>query len=82
MPQSKHLKPLLGTHRIWSQLSTSARDKLSAQFRTESFTATTVLLPQGELPHQLGWILNGDVTLSDPDLTPGVFSLKPHFGWM
>jgi len=68
MPQTNPLKSQLATHRIWGQLSTSGRDKLLAQFTTESFVASTVLLAQGELPRKLGWILSGEVQLSDPDL--------------
>jgi CBS domain-containing protein len=68
MPQANRLKPLLTTHRVWSQLSASSRDKLLAQFNTESMSVDTVLLAQGELPHKLGWILSGEVQLNDPDL--------------
>jgi CBS domain-containing protein len=68
MPHTHPLKPLLAAHRIWSQLSASSRDKLLAHFTTEKFAANTVLLAQGELPRKLGWILSGQVQLSDPDL--------------
>ena len=68
MPQTNPLKPLLATHRIWSQLGISSRDRLLAHFTTEPCAAGSVLLAQGDLPRKLGWILSGEVQLSDPDL--------------
>jgi CBS domain-containing protein len=68
MPHTNPLKSQLAIHRIWSQLSTSSRDRLLPQFTTEAIAAGTVMLGQGELPNKLGWILSGEVQLSDPDL--------------
>ncbi|MDD2844287.1 MAG: putative nucleotidyltransferase substrate binding domain-containing protein [Rhodoferax sp.] len=76
MPSTSKTSPLLINHlsrqRVFAQLSAKNRDALAGQFTLASASAGATLLAQGELPTQLGLVLNGTVRLSDPDLNLSV----------
>ena len=76
MPATPKLPSLLNSHlsrqRVFAQLSSKSREALAGQFTRASATAGATLLAQGQLPQQLGLILNGSVRLSDPDLNLSV----------
>ncbi len=62
------LTTILAAHRVWGQLDESTRATLQTQFECEPMREGAMLLPSGQLSQRLGLILDGVVTLHDPEL--------------
>lgn len=58
----------LSAHRIWGLMRASATKALAGKFSLQNAEAKTLLIGQGSLHTQLGWVLQGQVELVDPDL--------------
>jgi len=65
---SAALASVLTEHRVWRQLDEASRTALRASFECERVYQGAMLLPPGQLNRRLGLILEGVVTLQDPDL--------------
>jgi CBS domain-containing protein len=67
-PTSASLADILAKHRVWGQVKPASLKTLARRFSCESYPAEAALLAQGGLVTRLGWLLNGEVLLKDPDL--------------
>ena len=76
------LAMVLARHRVWGQLDEASRAALQAQLACEPMRQGDMLLAPGQLGQRLGLILEGAVTLQDPDLGVSVRLQAPDlFGW-
>jgi CBS domain-containing protein len=67
-PAPTPLADHLASHRVWGQVKPSAIKALAKRFSIESHPAHATLLAQGSLASRLGWLISGEITLTDPDL--------------
>jgi CBS domain-containing protein len=58
----------LASSRVWTSLDSAARAALAAYFALEVVEADALVLPQGCLESRMGFIVQGRLQLSDPDL--------------
>lgn len=63
----RHLLDALRRHPVFGRLDDAARADLAGRFKVESAPAGQRLAEAGSLPHRLGWILSGQVRLSQAD---------------
>lgn len=77
IPNRPSLATVLAGHRVWGQLDEPTRAALHAQLECEPMALGDMLLPPGQLNRRLGLILDGTVTLQDPDLGLSVHLRAP-----
>jgi CBS domain-containing protein len=76
------LRAQLSTHRLWQLLDETAQTLLLQKAQLAQHTAEQLLCPAGALGDQLGWVLQGQVLLRDPDLEQQLTLLPGEvFGW-
>jgi CBS domain-containing protein len=73
------LAATLANHRIWGLLGAADLERLVPLFHCEDAPNASTLLTQGQLHTRLGLILQGDVSLMDPDLG---LKIRLHAGEM
>lgn len=67
-PNVLPLTRALSVHAIWGQLDAAYQEKLVHALRLAQSLAHAVVVAEGQLASQMGWVVSGEVQLVDPDL--------------
>ena len=65
--QVSEIQALMATQRVWGLLPEATRQRLAPQWQARDFQRGDIVLAQSEMPERLGWLLSGQVALTDPE---------------
>ena len=65
--QVSEIQALMATQRVWGLLPEATRQRLAPQWQARYFQRGDIVLAQSEMPERLGWLLSGQVALTDPE---------------